>query len=201
MIVRHWMTEEVVTIAKKASIQEALAQMRQHSIRHLPVVDGNQHLIGWVSDSDLRGALIASMLEELTVADVMIHQPHAGYPEMPLEEAARLILEKRIGGLPVIEAQKLVGIITVVDILTAFITMMGVVSSSSRVDVRIPAHSRALDKITRIIQTSRAEIVSICHLPPVNDEDRVYSFRLRKCDINPIADALKEKGFDVVSIA
>jgi acetoin utilization protein AcuB len=201
MIVRHWMTEEVVTVAKQASIQDALAQMRRHSIRHLPVVDGNRHLTGWVSDSDLRGALIASMLEELTVADVMIHQPYTATPEMPLEDAARLILEKRFGGMPVIEGQKLVGIITVVDILAAFITVMGVVSSSSRVDVRIPAHSNALDKITHVIQNSKAEILSICHLPFGNEDDRVYSIRLKKCDIDPIADALREKGFDVVSIA
>ena len=199
MIVRHWMTAEVVTIAKKASIQEALAQMRQHSIRHLPVVNGDQQLMGWVSDSDLRGALIASMLEELTVADVMIYKPHTATPEMPLEEAARLILEERIGGLPVVEGRKLVGIITVVDILAAFITIIGVVGSSSRVDVKIPAHSNALDRITNAILTHKAEILSICHLPFANHEDRVYSFRLKKCDSHSIVKTLQEKGFEVVS--
>jgi acetoin utilization protein AcuB len=201
MIVRHWMTAEVVTIAKKASIQEAMAQMRQYSIRHLPVVDADRQLLGWVSDSDLRGALIASMLEELTVEDVMIHKPHAAAPEMRLEEAARLILEERIGGLPVVEGQKLVGIITVVDILAAFITIMGVVGSSSRVDVKIPARSNALKRITHAIQTNKAEILSICHLPLTNHEDRVYSFRLKKCDTHSIVKTLQEKGFEVVSTA
>jgi acetoin utilization protein AcuB len=199
MIVRHWMTAEVVTIAKQASIQEAMAQMRQYSIRHLPVVDADRQLMGWVSDSDLRGALIASMIEELTVEVVMIHKPHTATPEMALEEAARLILEERIGGLPVVEGRKLVGIITVVDILAAFITIMGVVGGSSRVDVKIPAHSNALDRITNAIQTNQAEILSICHLPLANHEDQVYSFRLKKCDTHSIVKALKEKGFEVVS--
>ena len=103
MIVRHWMTTKVVTIRKEASIQEALAVMQQGSIRHLPVVDANNQLLGWVTDADLRGVLIASMLEELTLEDVMIRRPFAATPEMALEEAAHIILEKKIGGLPVVE--------------------------------------------------------------------------------------------------
>jgi len=82
------------------------------------------------------------MLEELTLEDVMVRKPHVAFPDMPLEEAARLILEKRIGGLPVVMNGKLVGVITVVDILTAFITMIGMLSQSSRLDVK--SQSRAL---------------------------------------------------------
>jgi len=117
VIVRHWMTTSVVTIHKEASIQEALALMKQGSIRHLPVVDTDQQLVGWVTDADLRGVLIASMLEELTLEDVMVRKPHKAVPDMPLEEAARLILSKKIGGLPVVEDGKLVGAITRFDIL------------------------------------------------------------------------------------
>jgi len=131
------MTTKVVTIRKESSIQEALAVMKRESIRHLPVVDRDGTLLGWVTDADLRGVLIASMLEELTLEDVMVRKPHVAFPDMPLEEAARLILEKRIGGLPVVMNGKLVGVITVVDILTAFITMIGMLSQSSRLDVRI----------------------------------------------------------------
>jgi acetoin utilization protein AcuB len=199
MIVRQWMTKDIVTISRDASIQDALARMRQHSIRHLPVVDRSNQLVGWISDADLRGALIASMLEELTVQDVMIHHPHTAAPDLPLEDAARLILEKRIRGLPVVEGKKLLGIITVVDILSAFITMMGFLTSSSRIDVRYPTQSTALDEITRVIQDTQAEIISICHLPSGEVEDRVYSFRLNKCDVDAVAQALREAGFEVVS--
>jgi acetoin utilization protein AcuB len=103
VIVRHWMTTDVVTVKREASIQEALALMKQHSIRHLPVVNKDRKLLGWVSDADLRGVLIASMLEELTLDDVMVRKPHLAYPEMRLEDAANLILERRIGGLPVVD--------------------------------------------------------------------------------------------------
>lgn len=199
MVVRHWMTPGVVTIVKGASIQEALATMRQHSIRHLPVVDERHHLQGWVSDSDLRGALVASMLEELSVADVMIHQPYTAFPEMALEEATKLILEKRIGGLPVVDKGKLVGIITVVDILTAFITMIGVLTDSARLDVRLTDQSDALDKITRLIQNHDGVILSICHMPFAKNEDRIYSIRISKIDAESIAQVLREEGFDVIT--
>src|SRR5512141_2877897 len=136
VIVRRWMTTDVVTIKKEASIQDALALMKQHSIRHLAVVDEGRVLIGWVTDADLRGVLIASMLEELTLEDVMIRKPITGSPEMPLEEAARLLLEQRVGGLPVIEDRALVGVVTIIDILSAFITFLGLFTESSRLDVK-----------------------------------------------------------------
>ena len=88
MIVSHWMSTDLVTVRKEASIQEAMALMKGESIRHLPVVDQKMNLVGWITDADLRGVLIASMLEELTLEDVMIRKPFTIHPEMALEEAA-----------------------------------------------------------------------------------------------------------------
>lgn len=200
MIVRHWMTTEVVTIHKEASIQEALAIMKRHSIRHLPVVDREKTLLGWVTDADLRGVLIASMLEELTLEDVMVRKPYAAEPDMPLEEAAHLILEKRIRGLPVLQDGKLTGIITVVDILSAFITIVGTITQSSRLDVKLAAPQVTLQEITRIVQDHGGEIISICHLPSVEDEDHVYTIRTKKFDVKPVVDELQKKGVQVVAI-
>lgn len=199
MIVRNWMTTKVVTIHKEASIQEALAVMKRDSIRHLPIIDGNANLLGWVTDADLRGVLIASMLEELTLEDVMVRKPYTAYPEMPLEEAAHIILEKRIGGLPVLEESRLVGIITVVDILSAFINIMGMLSNSSRLDVRVSDPQIPLKEITELIQKHRAEVISICHLPAVEGGESTYSIRLKRCELEPIVTDLTKKGIRVIS--
>ncbi|NLI32000.1 MAG: CBS domain-containing protein [Deltaproteobacteria bacterium] len=199
MIVRNWMTTKVVTIHKEASIQEALAVMKRDSIRHLPIVDNNTNLLGWVTDADLRGVLIASMLEELTLEDVMVRKPHTAYPEMPLEEAAHIILEKRIGGLPVLEDVRLVGIITVVDILSAFINIMGMLSNSSRLDVRVSDPHMPLQEITKLIETHRAEVISICHLPATEGGESTYSIRLKRCELEPIVTDLNKKGIRVIS--
>jgi acetoin utilization protein AcuB len=193
------MTTNLVTTRKEASIQEALALMKQHSIRHLPIVSKDNSLLGWVTDADLRGVLIASMLEELNLEDVMVRRPHLAYAEMRLEDAANLILERRIGGLPVVEDGRLIGIITVVDILSAFITMMGMLAHSSRLDVKISAPPSPLEKITRLIHNHRAEIISICHLPEVEKQPNVYSIRLKKCDLEPIVADMVRDGIEVVS--
>jgi acetoin utilization protein AcuB len=198
MIVRHCMSSELVTIKKEASIQEALAEMKHYSIRHLPVVDVENTLLGWVTDADLRGVLIASMLEELTLEDVMVRKPYIAQPDMPLDEVAQLIIEKRIGGLPVVEEGKLVGVITVVDILAAFITMMGVFTQSSRLDVKMSGPSVSLQELTQLIQDHGATIVSICHSPIVGAED-IYTIRLKKTDLKPILTELKARKIHVVS--
>jgi acetoin utilization protein AcuB len=199
MIVRHCMSTELVTIHKEASIQEALSVMKRHSIRHLPVVDTESTLLGWVTDADLRGVLIASMLEELTLEDVMVRKPYVAQPDMPLDEVAQLILEKRIGGLPIVERGKLIGVITVVDILSAFITMMGVFTQSSRLDVKISSPLVSLQELTQLLQDHGATIVSICHSSPTAGIEDIYTIRLKKTDLKPILAELKAKGVQVVS--
>ena len=199
MVVSHWMSTELVTISKEASIQEAMALMKQESIRHLPVVDQQMNLLGWITDADLRGVLIASMLEELTLEDVMIRKPFTIHPEMALEEAARILLDKRVGGLPIVKNGTLVGVITVTDILSAFITFLGLFTESTRLDIKVSGSPNPLPEITRIVRLHGAEIISLCHLPLEEGPEYSYSIRLKKTDVKPIIADLEEHGIEVVS--
>lgn len=199
MIVKHWMTTKVVSIKKEASIQQALSVMKQASIRHLPVVDHDEQLIGWVTDADLRGVLIASMLEELTLEDVMIRKPVTATPDMSMDEAAQLILERRIGGLPVVQEGRLVGIITVVDVLSAFITLMGMLPNTSRVDFEAVESGVSLSEVIGIMEDNQGKVVSICHLPATDDKSNAYSIRLKKCDVKPLVNLLRKQGVKVLS--
>jgi len=199
VIVSHWMSTDLVTIGKEASIQEAMALMKQESIRHLPVVDQKMNLLGWITDADLRGVLIASMLEELTLEDVMIRKPFTIHPEMALEEAARILLDKRVGGLPIVKNGTLVGVITVSDILSAFINFLGLFTESTRLDIKVSGSPNPLPEITRIVRAHGAEIISLCHLPLEEGPEYSYSIRLKKTDVKPIIADLEEHGIDVVS--
>jgi acetoin utilization protein AcuB len=193
------MSTDLVTIRKEASIQEAMALMKQQSIRHLPVVDQKMNLLGWITDADLRGVLIASMLEELTIEDVMIRKPFTIHPEMELEEAARILLDKRVGGLPIVKNGTLVGVITVSDILSAFITFLGLFTESTRLDIKVSGPLNPLPEITRIVRLHGAEIISLCHLPLEEGPEFSYSVRLKKTDVKPIIADLEEHGIEVVS--
>jgi acetoin utilization protein AcuB len=192
------MTRDPISISPEASIQEAIELMKTHSIRHLPVVDGQERLVGWVSDTELRGVFIASMIEELTVGDVMIADPITVSSSDVLEQAALLISKHKIGGMPVLEDGKLVGIITVVDILEAFVDIMGVLGSSSRLDVRLGDSRDAFPEVSRIIREHDGEIISVGILSQETPE-RIYSFRIEKCDTEPLRQALEEQGYKVVS--
>jgi acetoin utilization protein AcuB len=193
------MSTDLVTIGKEASIQEAMALMKEKSIRHLPVVDERKKLLGWITDADLRGVLIASMLEELTLEDVMIRKPFTVNPEMPLEDAARILLDKRVGGLPIVKNGTLVGIITVVDVLSAFINFLGLFSESTRLDVKVAGSPNPLPELTRIVRLHGGEIISVCHLPLEEGPEYSYSIRLKKTDLRPIVADLEEHGIEVVS--
>lgn len=198
MLVARRMSRDPISISPEASIQEAIELMKTHSIRHLPVVDGQERLVGWVSDTELRGVFIASMIEELTVGDVMIADPITVSSSDVLEQAALLISKHKIGGMPVLEDGKLVGIITVVDILEAFVDIMGVLGSSSRLDVRLGDSRDAFPEVSRIIREHDGEIISVGILSQESPE-RIYSFRIEKCDTEPLRQALEEQGYKVVS--
>ena len=198
MLVARRMTRDPISISPEASIQEAIELMKTHSIRHLAVVDEQERLVGWVSDTELRGVFIASMIEELTVGDVMISDPITVSSTDVLEQAALLISKHKIGGMPVLEDGKLVGIITVVDILEAFVDIMGVLGSSSRLDVRLGDSRDAFPEVSRIIREHDGEIISVGILSQESPE-RIYSFRIEKCDTEPLRQALEEQGYEVVS--
>ena len=198
MLVARRMSRKPIAISPEASIQEAIELMKQHSIRHLAVLNGQERLVGWVTDTDLRGVFIASMIEELTIGDVMIADPITISSTEALEQAALLITEHKIGGMPVLEDGKLVGVITVVDILKAFIDIMGVLGSSSRLDVQLGESRDAFQEVSRIIREHNGEIISVGILSQEAPE-RIYSFRIEKCDTEPLRQALEAQGHKVVS--
>ena len=108
MRVSQIMSKAVVTISPDKRVSQALRLMQKHSIRHLPVVQDDR-LVGWITSRDLREVLLASMLEKITVGDVMVQAPITVTPDTWVEEAARLVHEHKIGGMPVVEGERLVG--------------------------------------------------------------------------------------------
>jgi acetoin utilization protein AcuB len=135
MFVRDKMSRNVITIAPDQSLQMARERMHKHGIRRLPVVEHGK-LIGIITDRDVRQAWASPatslsthellyLLDRLTVAEVMTSKAFTVTPDTPLVEAARLLRDHKIGGLPVVEGSQVVGMITGTDLLEAFIEMFG----------------------------------------------------------------------------
>ncbi len=199
MQVKQQMTRKLITISPETSILKAIRIMRRHSIRHLPVVEG-EVFVGLVTEGDLREASLLSMVDKVTIEDVMIKSPITILPEAPIEEAAKLVFRHKIGGLPVVRGKKLVGILTVVDLLTYFIRLHGILQKSSRIDLILGDKPDALEGVYGVFRRHRAEVISLGISNHKDPKKRVYRFRLRKIPVDPIADSLKKRGHKILSL-
>lgn len=132
MAVKRYMTANPITVQPDESLLHARALLRSHQIRHLPVVE-RKRLIGMLSDRDIRLLLPSSLATaeeqkrfqswgtQVTVGDVMTRKVVTVGPETETEKAARLMVEHRIGCLPVLRGSTLIGIVTTIDLLQAMI--------------------------------------------------------------------------------
>jgi acetoin utilization protein AcuB len=196
MLVGQIMSQKIVTISPDKGVGQALKLMQKHQIRHLPVITHNR-MVGWLTSRDLREVLLASMLEEIKVGDVMVQAPISVTPDTEVEEAARLIHEHKIGGMPVMEGDKLVGVITMLDLISAFIAMLGLLKSSSRLDLLLSNQSEALDAAARLIKEAGGKVINVA-LGPIKGDKRPYYFRLKKVNLEPIVNTLKQQGYEVL---
>jgi CBS domain-containing protein len=131
------MTRDPVTISPEAPLGVALQTMRQRQIRHLPVVDSESRLVGMLTDRDLRHACFARIkaltesFADIRVDEVMTWAVVTIHPEATLRQAAAVMFERRIGGLPVVREGRLVGILTERDLLS----VLAREASTPRVDL------------------------------------------------------------------
>ena len=131
----EWMHTPAITLNLNAPVSTALALLRKHNLQHLPIVLDTGELCGMITQGDIRGAeillfaeldplVIVEALTRLRVYEVMGERPIAATPTTSLRAAAQLMLDNKIGGLPVVDSSgDVVGIITESDILRAFVSI------------------------------------------------------------------------------
>jgi len=135
MLIKDRMTRPPITAPPEMPMQEALKLMRERGIRRLPVVDKKSKLVGIVSDRDLLHASPSDatslsvwelnyLLSKVTLKELMTTPVITVTPETPVQEAARIMAEKKIGGLPVVQAGKVVGIITETDLFRVLLELL-----------------------------------------------------------------------------
>ena len=196
MKIHSLMIPEPITITANASISEAIELMKVNSIRHLPVVSAGMRLEGFLTLVDLKQGLIPSMLGDLTLQDLMIKDPITVNPDDDIEFAAQLIYRNKIGGMPVVKDDILVGIITATDILRTFIDMMGILSSTSRIDVVVDDQTGGLKTALQIINDKGGDIINV-GMTAQSGGRRLYYFRLAACKTAAIKKALEKQGYEV----
>lgn len=124
MLVRDRMSKRPVTIRADADYKQALTLMQEHAMHHVPVLDAGGKLVGVLAERDLLLAAMHYLQSAIEVSEIMHREVITAAPDMPLTEAAMLMINNQIGGLPIMDGKKrLVGIITETDIFRAFVEL------------------------------------------------------------------------------
>jgi acetoin utilization protein AcuB len=195
------MTREVVTVSPDATVVAALDLIRSHDIRHLPVLEGDR-LVGIVTDRDLRLALDpGGQPAHTSVADMMTRSLVVVAPDAPMETAAALLSEHRIGCLPVTEDQQLVGIITESDVLRAFVDLMVGREPHSRVEILAPHRPGELARIVRLVGIEHGINITGVVVPPALGDRSLIVLHLEADGIDSLLENLRQMGYEAESPA
>jgi len=199
MLVKEMMRRPVTVVSVEATIGEAYQLLRDRGFRHLPVVDGGR-LVGVLTDRDLR--LATSSFSEKPhaatdpVSATMSSPPLTADPLDPVEDAARIMREHKIGCLPVVDGGELVGILTGMDLLDALMILTGVTKPSSRLEVALADKPGELARLTAFLAGRHVNIHSILTYPSPEAVRTVL--RVDSNQIRPLAEELRKAEFDVL---
>lgn len=188
MLVGERMSHPVITIPPSMPINEALNLMRREHIRRAPVVKDGK-LVGIVSDKDLLNASPSPatslsiwemnyLLSKIMVRDVMTKKVMTVSEDTPIEEAARIMSDNKIGGLPVMSNSRVVGIVTETDLFKIFLELMGAREMGVRVTVLVPEKLGELANLTRAIFEIGGNFVAFGQFMGEDPSNREVTFKV-----------------------
>src|SRR5262245_44538487 len=171
MNVGMWMTRNLVTIESHARIADATAPIAQNGIRRLPVVD-NSRLVGIVTAVDILRAFPPDVNPFAihvpgrhrtigTIGEIMNRNLLSTTPEAPIEEVARIMQDKKIGALPVVRQDQLVGLITESDIFRAFVSLFQAMRGGLRITFEITQSEDVFATMAQLVTGKAVRIVSL----------------------------------------
>lgn len=172
MLVRDWMTRNVITLGLKTTIVDAAEIMRTKKVRQFPVIDETGALAGIVSDRDIRDAMPSKYLpgdsarggtlSGLRASDIMTGEPVTVSPTTPVDIAANILQRNKFGGLPVVDAAgRLVGIITVADVLRFLCTVSGLQRGGLQLALRLEARPGPLAELLQFLRAEGVRVGSV----------------------------------------
>ncbi len=205
MLVRDWMTADPQTVTAATPVMEAMQRLRDGGYRRLPVVrDGK--LVGIVTDRDLKEATPSKatslsvyelnyLLSKLTIKEVMTAPVMTIGPDDAIEEAALVMETHRVSGLPVVDHGKLVGILTITDLLRAFVRFLGLREGGTRVTVDLPDEPGVLARAAEAAPPSN--VVAVVTAGVSEGHRRRLVLRVAGEGAEGFPDRLKAKGIEV----
>ncbi len=211
MFVKLWMREEVITVPPDSTIAEAEKLMVQHKIRRLPVIGTEGHLFGILSKEDIQNALPSiidanfdesarALANQAKVEAFMTKSPITAEPMEPLEKVAAIMRKNKVGGIPIVAEEKLVGIITESDIFQAFIEILGGNEEGVRIELSIGSEARSIYRTVDIFKKHDMHLLTLTVCNDFSSKNRLLTLRFRGEDVDPLIDDLWSSGCKINSI-
>ncbi len=200
MLVGERMSRPVISITRDMPIHDALALFKKERIRRAPVLKDGK-LIGIISDKDLLNASPSQatslsvwemnyMLSKITVKEVMTREVLTVQADTPIEEAARIMADNKIGGVPVMKADKVVGMITETDLFKIFLELMGARTKGIRVTAIAEDHPGQLAMITKAIADAGGNFISFGQFATEDGKTVIVTFKVAEMKLEDVKKAL-----------
>jgi len=210
MLIKKRMSSPVITVEPDLPIMQALDLMKKNRIRRLPVVK-NGKMVGIVSEGDLLNASPSDatslsvwelnyLLGKITVDEIMTEKVITVDEDTPIEEAAFLMDENKIGGLPVVHKGELVGLITETDLFRIFLELMSARQPGVRVTALVPDKPGELDVITHAIAEAGGDFLSMGTFAGDSSENRVLTFKVRNLEEDRVRELITPHVEELVDI-
>lgn len=189
MLVKGRMSAPIISTTPDTQIMEAMGIMKQNNIRRMPVLDKGGKLIGIVSDKDLLNAApsdatslsvweVNYLVARIKVKDVMTKEVMTVSGDTPVEEAARMMSDSKIGGLPVMLDGEVVGLITETDLFKLLVELMGAREMGVRVTATVPDKLGELDDITHAIAKAGGSFIAFGQFNADDTDHRIVTFKV-----------------------
>lgn len=211
MLVSERMSRPVITVAPEDSLHDTAELFRREHIRRAPVVEHGK-LVGIISQSDLLNASPSTvtslsvwelnyLLSKVTISRVMKKKVHTVAADTPIEEAARIMADYKIGGLPVVnDSGRVVGMITETDLFKVFLEMMGARQKATRVTALINDERGELAKLTKAIADAGGNFISLGTFAGSEAGTKVVTFKalgIKEKDAKKALSSVVKKFWDV----
>jgi len=210
MFVGERMSRPVISVSPETPINDALVMFKKEPIRRAPVIKDGK-LVGIISQGDLLNASPSSattlsvwemnyLISKVTVKNVMSKKIITVTKDTPIEEAARIMADKKIGGLPVVDGDKVVGMITETDLFKVFLELMGARDKGIRVTATIDDKPGELAKVTKAIAEAGGNFVSFGFFSGADASTKVLTFKvegIKKDEIKRVLGNAVKKFWDV----
>jgi acetoin utilization protein AcuB len=205
MLLEEIMKTNVHTLAPDQTVQDVLDLFEDKRIRHAPVIEDGK-VIGVVTERDLKDALPSRFsvspkinAYEMKVSEIMTKNPITGHPMDFVEETALTFYDQKIGCLPVVSHEKLVGFLTETDLLYKYIELTGAHQPGSHIEIRVPNRSGVLYEVSKVFYNHNVNVLSVLVYPDKqNNANKVLVFRIQTMNPLAIIDDLQKEGFDVL---